>query len=87
MYPGKVGTSKLMIKYFRITFYLLISLLVVGCSEDWKCETAEKSMYSVSSSGQIGAADKGCTCEQIKNFELKQFGQVDEDALKRDFGC
>ena len=44
-------------------------------------------MYSVSSSGALGSADKGCTCEEIREFELRNFGSVDEDALKSDFGC
>lgn len=44
-------------------------------------------MYSISSSGKFGGAQKGCSCSQIRSFELKQFGKVDEQALKSDFGC
>lgn len=44
-------------------------------------------MFSVSCSGKIGSADKGCSCEEIKAFEIKEFGSVDEDDLKLYFGC
>ena len=44
-------------------------------------------MYSQSASGEIGGAQKGCTCEQIRNHELYHFKSVDEEALKSDFGC
>ena len=44
-------------------------------------------MYSQSASGEIGGAQKGCSCEQIRNNEYKYFRSVDEQALKSDFGC
>ena len=44
-------------------------------------------MYSQSASGDIGGAQKGCSCEQIRNHEYKHFRSVDEQALKSDFGC
>jgi len=44
-------------------------------------------MYSISDTGNIGSAEKGCSCEQIRDFELREFGEVDEDAFKSDFGC
>ncbi len=69
-------------------FAIVISAsFIAGCGETWTCETKGKTMYSISSSGQIGSADKGCSCSEIRNFELEQFGQVDEEALSRDFGC
>ena len=56
-------------------------------SEKWMCKIDGNVMYSISSSGKLGGAQKGCSCSQIRNFELKQFGKVDEQALKSDFGC
>lgn len=44
-------------------------------------------MYSVNSSGEIGAANKGCSCDEIRQFELREFGEADDEALKSDFGC
>ncbi|KZN61526.1 hypothetical protein N478_05485 [Pseudoalteromonas luteoviolacea S4060-1] len=44
-------------------------------------------MFSKSSSGKIGSARKGCSCSEIRKFELREFAEVDEAALKKDFGC
>jgi len=44
-------------------------------------------MYSISDSGKLGGAGKGCSCQQIRSFELRAFGSVDEAALRNDFGC
>ena len=63
-------------------------LCLPSCSdEQWSCQTSGKAMYSVSSSGALGSADKGCSCSEIRAFELRTFGEVDEAALKSDFGC
>lgn len=64
-------------------------LIVVACgeNEEWYCRTEGESMYSVSASGELGSAKNGCSCEQIRSFELRTFGEVDEEALKNDFGC
>lgn len=61
--------------------------LVSACGETWYCITDGDIMYSRSASGEIGSADKGCSCEEMRNFEYRQFGEVDEQALKNDFGC
>ncbi len=70
---------------------LLAVALLLGCascgSETWTCEVRGKTMYSMSSSGAMGSADKGCSCSEIRAFELRNFGEVDEGALKSDFGC
>jgi len=67
---------------------LIVSILTLtGCGEEWTCIVDGKTMYSISSSGKIGSADKGCSCEEIRSFELRTFGEVDEQALKNDFGC
>jgi len=58
-----------------------------GNSEEWTCTVDGDTMYSRSASGELGSADKGCSCEEIAEFELRTFGEVDEDALKSDFGC
>ena len=67
---------------------LLVAVLAVACAgEDWSCVEQGQTLYSVSSSGNIGSADKGCSCAQIRDFEYHNFGSVDEDALAADFGC
>jgi len=63
-------------------------LCLSSCSdEQWFCQTSGKAMYSVSSSGALGSADKGCSCSVIRAFELPTFGEVDEAAMESDFGC
>ncbi|EPJ8340582.1 hypothetical protein M0H57_003268 [Proteus mirabilis] len=75
-------------KSLKILVFSLISLVLLsGCEEKWSCQTKGKTMFSMSESGKIGSADKGCSCDQIRSFELKEFGRVDEQALKDDFGC
>ncbi|MDJ0941350.1 MAG: hypothetical protein QNJ00_16435 [Woeseiaceae bacterium] len=67
---------------------LLVAVLAVACAgEDWSCVEQGQTLYSVSSSGKIGSADKGCSCAQIRDFEYRNFGSVDEHALAADFGC
>ena len=75
-------------KALKILIFCLVGLgFLSGCGETWSCQTKGKTMFSMSESGKIGAADKGCSCDQIRSFELKEFGRVDEQALKDDFGC
>lgn len=72
----------------KIILIMAVSLGMASCSnEEWTCQTRGKTMYSMNSSGELGSADKGCTCEEIRSFELRTFGEVDEVALKSDFGC
>ena len=68
---------------------LFISLLLVSCGSggDWHCVEDGKTMYSRNTSGELGGAGKGCSCADMRSFEQRTFGVVDEDALKRDFGC
>ena len=70
-----------------VTILLSVVLLVSFSGEEWLCKVDGDSMYSISASGKIGGAGKGCTCEQIRSFERRTFGEVDEEALRRDFGC
>ena len=67
---------------------IAIAFLLSSCSDnEWYCKTQGQTMFSMSSSGEIGGVGKGCSCSEIRAFELRTFGEVDEDALKRDFGC
>lgn len=66
---------------------ICLAFSIIACGEDWSCKVDGKTMYSVSSTGKIESADKGCSCEEIRTFELRTFGEVDEEALKSDFGC
>jgi hypothetical protein len=68
-------------------FLSLLFLMSCGNQETWSCKDDGKRMYSVSSSGKLGGADKGCSCSKIRSFELRTSGAVDEEALKSDFGC
>ena len=75
-------------KLIKTTVFLIFTLLLASCSNEvWTCRTEGKTMFSMSSSGKLGSAGKGCSCEQIRSFELREFGSVDEQALKNDFGC
>ena len=71
--------------------YLLLSGIAItlsGCSSDeWRCVRNGDAMYSMNTSGELGGAQKGCSCSEIRAFEKQQFGYVDEGALKSDFGC
>ena len=72
----------------RSTAVLFSTLILVSCGENWTCKVNEEIMYSVNTSGQIGSIGKGCSCEEIRIFELRTSGKVDEDYLKKeDFGC
>ena len=55
---------------------------------EWTCRIDGEAMYSVNlETGDLGGAQRGCSCEQIRSFEQQVFGEVDEEALRRDFGC
>lgn len=68
---------------------LAIALVALaGCGgDDWNCVVRGETMFSMSSAGELGAANKGCTCEEITNFERRVFGSVDYEALASDHGC
>lgn len=69
-------------------FSLLLALLLISCNDqEWSCVQQGDTLFSMSSSGALGSADKGCSCDEIRSFELRTFGSVDEDALRADFGC
>jgi len=66
---------------------ILIPFLISCSQEEWSCRTNGDMMYSQNASGELGGAQKGCSCEEIRNHELYHFKSVDEQALKSDFGC
>ena len=66
---------------------ILIPFLISCSQEEWSCRTNGDMMYSQNANGEIGGAQKGCSCEEIRNHELYHFKSVDEQALKSDFGC
>ena len=69
-------------------YVLLLIPFLLSCSQDeWHCRTNGDMMYSQNANGEIGGAQKGCSCEEIRNHELHHFKSVDEQALKSDFGC
>ena len=77
-------------KLLSIFALIFTSLLLVSCNDEkWTCTIHEsgKTMYSVNTKGELGGAQKGCSCDEIRAFEYDNWGEVDEDALKADFGC
>lgn len=72
----------------RVLIIIVLAFGLSSCSDnEWYCKTQGQTMFSMSSSGEIGSAGKGCSCSEIRAFELRTFGEVDEAALKSDFGC
>ena len=68
------------------TLFGLTLLSACDSSQTWHCVTQGKNMFSMNESGEIASADKGCSCQEIRSFELRT-GSVDEAALANDFGC
>ena len=72
---------------------LILNLFAVPCLsacseiETWYCKQDGKTLYSVTASGEIGSADNGCSCDEIRYFEASTFGEVDDEALAEEFGC
>lgn len=67
----------------------LVVVAVIGCdsSDGWRCVTRGQTMFSLSEDGRLGSAREGCSCAEIRAFERKTFGEVDEEALANNFGC
>lgn len=70
-----------------ITIILLSSCGSSNNQEQWSCVEDWTVMYSKNKSWDLWWAQKWCSCEEIRNFEMKLFWEVDEDALKTDFWC
>ncbi|ARU28180.1 hypothetical protein [Cellvibrio sp. PSBB006] len=71
----------------HLLLIILVPIFLASCGEKWTCHTKEKTMFSISESGKLGSAEKGCSCEEIRSFELETFGEVDEEGLENDFDC
>lgn len=54
---------------------------------EWDCVERGNTMLSISENGDIGPAEKGCTCTGMADFERRKFGRVDYAALNKDHGC
>jgi hypothetical protein len=66
----------------------VLPFLLLSCSDQgWSCVQRGDALFSMSSSGAMGSADKGCSCDEMRSFERRAFGSVDEEALRSDFGC
>jgi|GEM_PF-1190260 len=74
-------------KHLRVIAILTSIIVLLSCGEKWTCQSRGKTLFSVSESGKLGSADEGCSCSEVRAFELKVLGEVDGAALKRDFGC
>ena len=60
------------------------ALILSGCEkENWVCVEANKTLFSMNG-GIIGSADKGCSCEDIVEFNIRNFGNRGDSS---DFGC
>ena len=74
-------------KIIIIPFISLILLSCWGNKEEWSCVEDWTVMYSQSTSWNIWWAQKWCSCDEMYNFELKTFWEVDTGALNSDFWC
>jgi hypothetical protein len=73
----------------KTLFLIALSMSLFGCADNsgWLCKVEEKTMYSVNKDGLMGSAEKGCSCDDMREFEQQFFGSVDEQALQKDHGC
>ena len=61
------------------------ALILSGCeNENWVCVEQYKTLFSMKNGGVIGSADKGCSCEDIVEFNIRNFGNRGDSS---DFGC
>lgn len=59
-----------------------------GCSGDnWRCVTRGTAMFSLNDKDEIGSANKGCSCSEIRAWDKKILGEVDERRMRENFGC
>lgn len=74
----------------KIILIVWILFLLTSCwnnKEEWSCIEDWTVMYSMNQNWTLWWAQKWCSCEEIYNFEMKLFWEVDEEALKNDFWC
>ena len=76
-------------RLIQLILILFASPNLIACSETetWYCKKDGNTLYSVTASGNIGSAEKGCSCDEIKYFEASTFGEIDEETLAEEFGC
>ena len=54
---------------------------------EWDCVERGDTMLSISENGDLGPAEKACTCTGMADFERRKFGRVDYASLNKDHGC
>jgi hypothetical protein len=54
---------------------------------EWTCIERGNTMLSISEKGDLGPAEKACTCTGMADFERRKFGRVDYASLNKDHGC
>jgi hypothetical protein len=59
----------------------------INIFKEWTCIERGNTMLSISENGDIGPAEKACTCTGMADFERRKFGRVDYAALNKDHGC
>lgn len=64
-----------------------VALLASCGSANWRCVEDGQTQYSVNARGEVGRADKGCSCDEMRAFNVARFGDTDEASLRSDFGC
>ena len=70
------------------TMLVVLIFTLYSCDNgSWSCRIEGDAMFSVSDSGELGGAGRGCSRDQMRDFEYRTFGSVDEEALRNDFGC
>lgn len=61
------------------------TVVLSGCeNENWVCVERNKTLFSMKNGGIIGSADKGCSCEEIVEFNIRNFGTRGDSG---DFDC
>ena len=68
----------------KILIGVAVTLGLSGCeNENWVCVEESKTLFSMNG-GVMASADKGCSCEQIVEFNIRNFGTRGDSS---DFGC
>ena len=85
MYTQRIGLVVVTKKFKILAFVTFAGTLILsGCdSGNWVCVEQNKTLFSMNG-GIIGSADKGCSCEEIVEFNIRNFGTRGDSG---DFGC
>lgn len=76
MHKQIVGGVVLAIACFAILFALHHFEPKPPEVDTWTCVEEETTLYSINQHGEIDGVTKGCSCEQIINFERDIYGSV-----------